>query len=72
MQADLDTYGVSVVALSKDTVEEAAIHKSRDGLAMTNRYVGAPRPERRVCPVAGPVIALDHSGAWRYYGMHDP
>ena len=34
MQSDLDEYGVSLVALSKDTVEEAAIHKSRDGLKM--------------------------------------
>lgn len=34
MQSDLDTYGVGLVALSKDTVDEAAIHKSRDGLKM--------------------------------------
>ena len=35
MQADLDEYGVNLIALSKDTVEEAAIHKTRDGLKMT-------------------------------------
>ncbi|NQU65316.1 MAG: redoxin domain-containing protein [SAR324 cluster bacterium] len=34
MQADLSKYGVSVVALSKDTVEEAAIHKKRDNLTL--------------------------------------
>jgi len=34
MQSDLDEYGVSLVALSKDTVDEAAIHKGRDGLTM--------------------------------------
>jgi alkyl hydroperoxide reductase subunit AhpC len=32
MQAELEKYDVSVVALSKDTVEEAAVHKARDGL----------------------------------------
>jgi peroxiredoxin len=35
MQADLDEHGVNLVALSKDTVEEAATHKIRDGLSMT-------------------------------------
>jgi len=35
MQSDLDEYGVTVVALSKDTVDEAAIHKARDGLSLT-------------------------------------
>ena len=35
MQADLDQYGVGLIALSKDTVEEAATHKTRDGLSMT-------------------------------------
>ena len=35
MKSDLEKYGVSVVALSKDTVEEAATHKARDGLSMT-------------------------------------
>lgn len=35
MQADLDAYGVDIVALSKDTVEEAATHKGRDGLSLT-------------------------------------
>jgi alkyl hydroperoxide reductase subunit AhpC len=35
MQPDLDKYGVSIVALSKDSVEEAAIHKTRDGLSLT-------------------------------------
>lgn len=34
MQSDLDEYGVSLVALSKDTVDEAAVHKSRDGLKL--------------------------------------
>ena len=34
MQTDLDEHGVSLVALSKDTVDEAAVHKSRDGLKM--------------------------------------
>ena len=34
MQTDLDEHGVSLVALSKDTVDEAAVHKSRDGLMM--------------------------------------
>lgn len=35
MQPDLDKYGVSIVALSKDSVEEAAVHKTRDGLSLT-------------------------------------
>jgi peroxiredoxin len=35
MKADLDEYGVSLVALSKDTVEEAATHKTRDKLNLT-------------------------------------
>jgi alkyl hydroperoxide reductase subunit AhpC len=35
MQPELAEHGVSVVALSKDTVEQAAIHKARDGLSMT-------------------------------------
>jgi peroxiredoxin len=35
MRPDLDEHGVSIVALSKDSVEEAAIHKDRDGLSMT-------------------------------------
>ena len=35
MQPDLDEYGVSIVALSKDNAEEAAIHKTRDGLSLT-------------------------------------
>ena len=34
MQRDLDEYGVKVVALSKDTVEEAAIHTQRDKLSI--------------------------------------
>ena len=35
MQSELAEYEVSVIALSKDTVEEAAIHKKRDGLTLT-------------------------------------
>jgi alkyl hydroperoxide reductase subunit AhpC len=35
MQRHLDEYGVSIVALSKDSVEEAAVHKARDGLNLT-------------------------------------
>ena len=35
MQADLDEHNVSLVALSKDTVEEAATHKTRDNLRLT-------------------------------------
>jgi len=35
MQADLDKYKLTVIALSKDTVDEAAIHKERDQLKMT-------------------------------------
>jgi peroxiredoxin len=34
MQPDLEKYDISVVALSKDTVEEAAIHKNRDQLSL--------------------------------------
>ena len=32
MQPDLEKYEVSVVALSKDTVEEASLHKNQDKL----------------------------------------
>ena len=35
MQTELAKYNIRVVALSKDTVEEAAIHKTRDGLSLT-------------------------------------
>lgn len=35
MQPELEKYGVSVIALSKDSVEEAAIHKQRDNLSLT-------------------------------------
>jgi len=35
MQPELETQGIHVVALSKDTVEEAAIQKKRDGLTLT-------------------------------------
>jgi len=35
MQSDLDEHGVGLIALSKDKVEEAAIHKTRDGLSLT-------------------------------------
>ena len=35
MQSELEEYGVSVIALSKDTAEEAAIHKTRDELTLT-------------------------------------
>ncbi len=34
MQTDLGKYDISVVALSKDSVEEAAIHKERDQLSL--------------------------------------
>ncbi len=34
MQPDLEKYSVSVLALSKDTVEEASIHKNRDHLSL--------------------------------------
>lgn len=34
MQPELEKYGISVVALSKDTVEEAAIHKNRDNITL--------------------------------------
>ena len=35
MQPELEKQGISVVALSKDTVSEAAIHKKRDSLTVT-------------------------------------
>lgn len=35
MRADLEGFGVSVVALSKDSVEDARHQKSRDGLSLT-------------------------------------
>lgn len=35
MQPELEQRGIRVIALSKDTVEEAAIHKKRDGLTLT-------------------------------------
>jgi peroxiredoxin len=35
MQAELAEHGVSVVALSKDSVADAARHKTRDGLRFT-------------------------------------
>lgn len=35
MGPELEKYGVTVVALSKDTVEQAAIHRERDGLKLT-------------------------------------
>ncbi len=35
MQSDLDKYNVTVVALSKDSVEDAARHKIRDKLSLT-------------------------------------
>jgi peroxiredoxin len=35
MQPELEKLGISVVALSKDSVEESAIHKSRDQLTLT-------------------------------------
>ena len=35
MQPDLEKFSVSVVALSKDTAEEAAIHMTRDKLSLT-------------------------------------
>ena len=34
MQSELEKFGISVFALSKDTVEEAAIHKVRDNLSL--------------------------------------
>ena len=34
MQSDLEKYDVSVIALSKDSVEETAIHKERDNLSV--------------------------------------
>jgi peroxiredoxin len=33
MAAELEKHGVSIIALSKDTPQEAAVHKSRDGLS---------------------------------------
>ncbi len=35
MRAELQRYGVTVVALSKDSVEDAARYKARDGLELT-------------------------------------
>ena len=35
MQTELVKHNIRVVALSKDTVDEAAIHKNRDGLSLT-------------------------------------
>ena len=35
MQPELEKLGISVVALSKDSVEAAAIHKNRDQLTLT-------------------------------------
>lgn len=35
LQPELEKHGIRVIALSKDTVEEAATHKSRDGLTLT-------------------------------------
>ena len=35
MQPELAKYGISVVVLSKDNVEEAAVHKQRDNLTFT-------------------------------------
>lgn len=35
MKGELDAHGVSLVALSCDTADEAAVHRERDGLAMT-------------------------------------
>jgi peroxiredoxin len=35
MQPELKALGVQVLVLSKDTVDEAAVHKKRDGLTMT-------------------------------------
>jgi peroxiredoxin len=34
MQSELEKYGISLIALSKDSVEEAAIHKNRDHLSI--------------------------------------
>ncbi len=34
MKTDLEKYNVSVIALSKDSVKEAAIHKKRDDLEL--------------------------------------
>jgi len=35
MKSDLEEHGVSLIALSKDTVEEAATHKTRDRMNLT-------------------------------------
>lgn len=35
MRAELKDAGVELLALSKDSVQEAAVHKERDGLALT-------------------------------------
>ena len=35
MSKELEKYGVTIVALSKDTLEEAAHHKERDHLSLT-------------------------------------
>ncbi len=35
MKSDLETFGVTVVALSKDTVADAAMQRRRDGLSLT-------------------------------------
>ena len=40
MQSDLDECGVSLFALSKDTVDEAAIHKSRDASLFVVMAIG--------------------------------
>ena len=43
MQPDLEKYGVSFIALSKDSVEEADIHKTRDSL--TFKLLSDPKLE---------------------------
>lgn len=35
MRSELEKYGVSIIALSKDSVEDAAVHKERDSLSFT-------------------------------------
>jgi alkyl hydroperoxide reductase subunit AhpC len=35
MQPELEKLGIGVVALSKDSAEDAATHKARDGLSLT-------------------------------------
>lgn len=35
MRGELEAHGVEVIALSKDTVEDARHHRERDGLALT-------------------------------------